>query len=260
MRLANKVAVVTGSGTGIGRAIALRFAAEGAKVMVAEIQAQRAEQTRDEINGAGGEAIAVETDVTDPSQVEALVRACDDTYSRIDVLVNNAGVTGIHHPQLFAPFLDLTLEAWRKVIDINLTSLFICGQAVAPYMVDRKIEDRMINIGSITSFGAEQRAPNYSSSKHGVLGLTRAMAVELSPFNIIVNAIAPGMTGTEGAIPRLTKDPLLTGIERGVPLGRMGKPEEIASVAVFLASDECSYVTGAAIVVDGGYLAYERWD
>ena len=128
MRLANKVAVVTGSGTGIGRAIALRFAAEGAKVMVAEIQAQRAEQTRDEINGAGGEAIAVETDVTDPSQVEALVRACDDTYSRIDVLVNNAGVTGIHHPQLFAPFLDLTLEAWRKVIDINLTSLFIVGR------------------------------------------------------------------------------------------------------------------------------------
>ena len=244
MRLANKVAVVTGGGAGIGRSIALRFAAEGAKVVVAEIQTQGAEQTRDEINGAGGEAIAVATDVTDPSQVEALVSACDAKYSRIDVLVSNAGVTGVHHPQLFAPFLELSLEAWRKVIDINLTSLFICGQAVGRYMVDRKIEGRMINIGSITSFGAEKRAPNYSSSKHGVLGLTRAMAVELSPFNIIVNAIAPGMTGTEGALPRLTRDPLRTGIEMGVPLGRMGKPEEVASVAVFLASDECSYVTG----------------
>ena len=260
MRLANKVAVVTGGGAGIGRSIALRFAAEGAKVVVAEIQTQGAEQTRDEINGAGGEAIAVATDVTDPSQVEALVSACDAKYSRIDVLVSNAGVTSVHHPQLFAPFLELSLEAWRKVIDINLTSLFICGQAVGRYMVDRKIEGRMINIGSITSFGAEKRAPNYSSSKHGVLGLTRAMAVELSPFNIIVNAIAPGMTGTEGALPRLTRDPLRTGIEMGVPLGRMGKPEEVASVAVFLASDECSYVTGTAIVVDGGYLAYERWD
>ena len=127
-------------------------------------------------------------------------------------------------------------------------------------MVERKIEGRMINIASITSFGAEKRTPNYIASKHGVLGLTRSMAVELSPFNIIVNAIAPGMTGTEAAIPRLTRDPLRTGIEKGVPLGRMGKPEEVASVAVFLASDECSYVTGTAIVVDGGYLAYERWD
>jgi NAD(P)-dependent dehydrogenase (short-subunit alcohol dehydrogenase family) len=260
MRLADKVAVVTGGGTGIGRAISLRFGAEGAKVVVAEIQEQSAERTRDEIKAAGGEAIAVSTDVTDPSRVEALVSACDDRYNRIDVLVNNAGVTGVHHPHLFAPFLELDLEAWRRVIDINLTSLFICGQAVGRYMVERKIEGRMINIGSITSFGAEKISPNYSASKHGVLGLTRAMAVELSPFKIIVNAIAPGMTGTEGAIPRLTRDPLRTGIEKGVPLGRMGKPEEVASVAVFLASDECSYVTGTAIVVDGGFLAYERWD
>ncbi len=260
MRLADKVAVVTGGGAGMGRAISLRFGAEGAKVVVAEIQADSAQLTVDEIKGAGGEAIAVSTDVTDPSQVGVLVGVCDDTYNRIDVLVNNAGVTSVHHPQLFAPFLELGLEAWRKVIDVNLTSLFICGQAVGRYMVERKIEGRMINIGSITSLGAEKGSPNYVASKHGVLGLTRSMAVELSPFNIIVNAIAPGMTGTEGAIPKLTKDPLRTGIQKGVPLRRMGKPEEVASVAVFLASDECSYVTGTAIVVDGGYLAYERWD
>lgn len=260
MRLANKVAVVTGGGTGIGRSICLRFAAEGARVAVADINLQDAQRTVEEIVEAGGEAIAAGADVTDPVQVGALVSACDEEYNRIDVLVNNAGVTAVHHPQLFSTFLDLDLEAWRKVIDINLTSLFICGQAVARYMVERKIEGRLINIGSITSFGAESRFPNYSASKHGVLGLTRAMAVELSPFKIIVNVIAPGMTGTEGAASRLLRDPMKTAIEKGVPLGRMGKPEEVASVAVFLASDECSYVTGTAIVVDGGFLAYERWD
>ena len=259
MPLANKVAIVTGGGAGIGRGIARRFAAEGARVVIADVDPKGAERTLEQIGRTDGQAISIPTDVTEPEQVETLVRSCDEKYGRIDVLVNNAGVTGIHHPHLFAPFLELELESWRRVLDINLTSLFLCGQAVGRYMVERRIEGRMINIGSTASFGADRVGPHYVAAKHGVLGLTRAMAVDFGPHNIIVNAIAPGMTATEGGLRFLSSEPRRTGIEQAVPLRRMGTPEEVAAVAVFLASDECIYVHGTAIVVDGGFLAYERW-
>ena len=259
MRLEGKVAIVTGGGTGLGRAIALRFAAEGARVAIGEIQPDAGESTCREISAQGGEAVSIPTDVTVPEQVNTLVKACDEQFGRIDVLVNNAGVTAVHHPQLFAHCLDLDLENWNRVIDINLTSLFICSQKVARYMVRRDIQGRIINIASTASFGADLGGANYVAAKHGVMGLTRSMAVELGAHKIVVNAIAPGMTETEGARPIFREERRRTGIEKSVPLNRAGTPEEVASAAVFLASDECSYVNGSAIVVDGGFLAYERW-
>ena len=259
MRLEGKAAIVTGGGTGLGRAIALRFAAEGASVAIGEIQPDAGESTCREISAQGGEAVSVPTDVTVPEQVNNLVEACDEQFGRIDVLVNNAGVTSVHHPQLFAHCLELDLENWNRVIDINLTSLFICSQKVARYMVRRDIQGRIINIASTASFGADLGGANYVAAKHGVMGLTRSMAVELGAHKIIVNAIAPGMTETEGARPIFREERRRTGIEKSVPLNRAGTPEEVASAAVFLASDECTYVNGSAIVVDGGFLAYERW-
>ena len=259
MRLEGKAAIVTGGGTGLGRAIALRFAAEGARVAIGEIRPDAGESTCREISAQGGEAISVPTDVTVPEQVNTLVKACEEHFDRIDVLVNNAGVTSVHHPQLFAHCLELDLENWNRVIDINLTSLFICSQKVARYMVRHGIEGRIINIASTASFGADLGGANYVAAKHGVMGLTRSMAVELGAHKIIVNAIAPGMTETEGARPIFREERRRTGIEKSVPLNRAGTPEEVASAAVFLASDECTYVNGSAIVVDGGFLAYERW-
>ncbi len=259
MRLEGKVAIVTGGGTGLGRAIALRFATEGARVAIGEIRSDAGDRTCREIFDRGGEAVSIPTDVTDPEQVSRLVDACDEQFGRIDVLVNNAGVTSVHHPQLFAHCLELDLENWNRVIDINLTSLFICSQKVARYMVRRDIQGRIINIASTASFGADLGGANYVAAKHGVMGLTRSMAVELGAHKIIVNAIAPGMTETEGARPIFREERRRTGIEKSVPLNRAGTPEEVASAAVFLASDECTYVNGSAIVVDGGFLAYERW-
>jgi 3-oxoacyl-[acyl-carrier protein] reductase len=259
MRLKGKVAIVTGGGTGLGRGIALRFAAEGARVAIGEVQPEAGDRTCQEISAQGGEAVSIPTDVTVPDQVLNLVETCAAKFGRIDVLVNNAGVTAVHHPQLFAHCLELDLENWKRVIDINLTSLFFCSQTVARYMVRRGIEGRIINIASTASFGADLGGANYVAAKHGVMGLTRSLAVELGVHKIIVNAIAPGMTATEGALPIFSEERRRIGIEKSVPLRRPGKPEEVASAAVFLASDECTYVNGTAIVVDGGFLAYERW-
>lgn len=255
MRLEGKVAIVTGAGRGIGRAIAGRFAQEGAEVVIAELDAPLAEKAAGEIGQAGGRAHAIPTDVRQPEAVRSLVEQSLSQFGKLDVLVNNAALI------LAGPsFLELTLEQWEDVLATNLTGAFQCGQAVARAMVERGTAGRIINLASINSLAAERNMAAYVASKGGILALTRAMAVDLAPFGILVNCIAPGPILTETAGPVFSREPYRTGVEKGVPLGRPGEPAEVASAAVFLASDESTFVSGSCLLVDGGYMSLLRFD
>lgn len=255
MRLKDKVAIVTGAGGGIGMGIAERFGKEGASVVIAEIDPARGKAVAERIVQNGGKARVVRTDVSKAEDVDQLVDFCRNEFDRIDILVNNAArVT-------FGPsFLDLELTTWQKTLDVNLTGMFLCSQAVARLMVQQQIQGRIINLASINSFGAERFGTAYVTTKAGVLGLTRTMAVELAQYGILVNAIAPGPILTETSQAPFAQEPYQTGIKKGVLLGRPGTPEEIACVAVFLASDESSFVDGTVFCADGGFLAQLRFN
>lgn len=254
-RLDGKVAIITGGGRGIGRGIAKRFAAEGAAVVIAQRDSESARRTLDEVEAAGGTALYVPTDVGEYEQIQRMVQATVDRFGRLDVLVNNAGVAG-----LSGNVLELKVEDWRRFIDVNLTGTFLCAQAAARMMVERKIAGRIINIGSINSFKAQKHAANYVATKGAIPLLTMALAVDLSPYGIFVNAIAPGTISHERTRSRLQDPAYVRMIQKNVPLGRTGSVEDVASVAVLLASDECTYIQGETIIVDGGFLAYLRFD
>jgi 3-oxoacyl-[acyl-carrier protein] reductase len=262
-----KVAIVTGAGRGIGRAIALRLAADGARVVVAERDdsgAAVAEELRAAIRetppaaaGAANDAdggLFVRTDVSDPRSVAGLVSATVNRWGRIDVLVNNAAVS------LGEAFLDTSLETWNTTLAVNLTGAFLCGQAVARTMVERAIRGRIVNVASVNSHAAERCAASYVASKGGLAQLTRAMAVDLGPHAITANAVAPGPIETEATAALFAEQPYCTGIERGVPLARPGTAREVAAAVRFLVSDEAAFVNGTTLVVDGGFLAYARLD
>jgi NAD(P)-dependent dehydrogenase (short-subunit alcohol dehydrogenase family) len=254
-RLAGKVAIITGGGRGIGRGIARQFAAEGAAVVVAQRDPDSGARTAQEIEDAGGRAVFVQTDVRNRAEVQGMVRVCDERYGRLDILVNSAGVSG-----LSGSILDLSFEDWQRFIDTNLTGTFLCAQAAARLMVQRGIPGRIINIGSINSFKAQKQAANYVASKGAIPLLTMALAVDLSAHGILVNAIAPGTISTERTRPRLQNPAYRDMIAKNVPLGRTGEVSDISAVATLLASDECTYIQGETIVVDGGFLAYLRFD
>ncbi|MGH3144722.1 MAG: SDR family oxidoreductase [Rubrobacter sp.] len=249
MRLENKVAVVTGSSSGIGEAIALAFAAEGAAVVVNYAHhPEAANKVLEKIEGAGGKALVVGADVSDPKEVEALVQGATGTFGRLDIMVNNAG---LEHKM---PFLETPFEVWQETIAINLTGTWLGCQAAAKQMVAQGDPGRIINVSSVHEDLAMPTNAPYCATKGGVRMLMRTLAVELAPHNITVNNIAPGAIETPMDAPLQEHPDVMKTLLSEIPLGRMGKPEEVANLALFLASDDSSYVTGSTLFVDGGMI------
>lgn len=255
MKLAGKVAIVTGGGTGIGRAIAERFAAEGASLMIAQRRADKAEEAAAEIRANGALAASMGIDIRSRGQVEELVRRTIAIYGRLDILVNNAGITGM---AAISPFLESSEEFVDDIVDVNLKGTFYCSQEAARAMAARE-GGVIIHISSVAAVAAQEGASIYCASKAALSGLTRAMALELSPLGIRVNCLLPGdiMIETNQAIAEEMKQQSVSGkYFRRIPAGRRGRPDEVAGAAVFLASDDATYIQGATLVVDGGFLIY----
>ena len=246
-RLRNKVAVVTGAGAGIGRAIALRFGAEGAGVVVNDINAATAAETAQAIVSAGGSAISVAADVADADQVDRLFDATLERFTTVDVLVNNASLT-----KTTRHFLEADEAWWDQILAANLKSAFLCALRAARLMVRRR-QGSIINMSSGGASRAHRGNAAYDAAKGGVEALTRALALDLGPYGVRVNALVPGSINSQ----RLDEGTLR---ERGMamPLGRVGDVAEMAGPAVFLASEDASYITGHMLVVDGGLLAQQR--
>lgn len=249
--LTSKIALVTGAQQGMGRADALALAKQGATVVVTDIDVKKCQAVVGEITAAGGKAVAFALDVTNVKQINEVFDAVIKQFKKLDILVNNAG---IFRPK---PVLELTEQEWDTTIAVNLTGYFLCAQRAAKEMAKRKY-GRIINIASIASgqvgVGFAGTA-HYSASKGGITAMTETMALEWGPLGITVNAIGPGAIDTPMVSSIKSSPEALKSITSRVPLGRMGTPEEIAAAVVFLASDEASYVTGATLFVDGGYLA-----
>ncbi len=252
-RLAGKVALVTGAGTGIGRACALLFAREGARVAVAARRAEPLATVTAEMARAGGETLAVQCDVTQARQVQDAMRAIVGRFGRLDVVVNNAGA-------LIAATAEETSDAdWDRIIDVNVKGTFLVSRAALPEL-RRTGGGSIINIGSILSLVGMKKRAAYCAAKGGVLLLTRAMALDHAHERIRFNCICPGLVETELIRDLFTGTPeredLLRQRIEQIPLGRLGQPEDVARLAVFLASEESSWITGAALSVDGGFTAY----
>jgi 3-oxoacyl-[acyl-carrier protein] reductase len=247
MRLKQKVAIITGAAQGIGKHIAGRFAAEGARVVIADLNEAQARATAAELVASGAETMAVRVDVGDSASVAAMVQAVRAKFGRIDVLVNNAGIG------LNKPVLTTTQAEWDANLRVNLTGTFLCGQAAARVMVEQG-GGRIVNIASISGQRGGVGRAAYGASKAGVILLTKVMAVELAPLGVLVNAISPGPVDTEQSRGTHTPATRKAYYDR-IPVKRYGSADEIAAGVVFLASDESSFVNGAILNVDGGFDA-----
>ena len=247
MKLKDKVVIVTGGGSGIGREIALLFAREGAKVMVADFVAEKGEDTARWIGESGGEATFVQADVSRAGDVEDLVRQTVKKYGRLDILSNNAGILGV-----VVPVGEASEEDWDRVIAVNLKSVFLCSKYAVNEMV--KGGGGAI-VSSASTMGLVGLPGNtaYSASKGGVIQFTKTMALEYAASNVRINCICAGWIDTP--MNEILDEKVLRWTVRETPMGRLGKPEEVARAALYLASDDSSFVTGTALVVDGGWVA-----
>ena len=242
-QLDGKVAIVTGAARGIGRGIALAFANEGAAVTIADRDEPGAKAFAGELAGGGARAIAVRVDVTKPDQIERMVARTKEELGGLDILVNNAGIDTV------SKLVDMPLEQWQEMMDVNLTSVFLCTKACLPTMIEQRW-GRIISIGSQLGLKGAETMVHYCAAKAGVHGFTRALALEVAPYNVTVNAIAPGAVETD--LLRSIPQDWLDKKKAEVPLGRFGQVEEITPTAVLLASDGGSYYTGSTLNVSGG--------
>jgi 2-deoxy-D-gluconate 3-dehydrogenase len=249
MRLDGRVALVTGASRGLGRALAVALAEAGADVVAADVVG--VDEVRGEVEGLGRRCHPVSADLSGLSAARAgeLVRLCVEAMGRLDILVNNAGIIRR------APALEYAEEDWRAVLDLNLTTAFLLSQAAARHFVRAGCAGRVVNVASVNSFQGGVEVPAYAAAKHGLAGLTRALANEWAPAGVCVNAIAPGYMTTELSAAHREDPARAEAMLRRIPAGRWGKPEDLAGAAVFLASDAAAYVHGAIVAVDGGWLA-----
>lgn len=250
MRLMGKVALVTGAGQGIGRAIALAFAKEGADIAVNAMHKETSEATVEDLRKLGRRAVSIPADVSLPDEVDRMVGKVLDTFGKIDILVNTAG-----GGSRFFPMLDFPLEEWEKVMALNLRSAYLCSQRVGRLMAEQKA-GKILNMASVNAYGGSPLRSAYAPAKAGIVNLTMVMAVELGKYNINVNCLAPGVV----LVPRIKRlaEQNVFNLERVLsrtPLGRLCEPEDVAKAAVFLVSDEAAAITGVTLPIDAGWLA-----
>lgn len=254
--LSGKGAAVTGGAMGIGQAIVFRLAEAGAAVTIADVNLEAAEKTAQEVKSRGGKAQAIRVDVRSAADARRMCEATVEAFGNIQILVNNAGI----YPLL--PVMRVDEALWDRVIDINLKGSFLCAQAAAEQMIKAGRGGKIINLASVDGFHPNGNATHYNASKGGVIMLTKALALELAPHKILVNAVAPGsirtpgteMVGKEALAAGLTLEQLGKSFMGRIPLGRMGEPDDIARAVLFLASGLADYMTGDIVLVDGGYL------
>lgn len=248
MRLQDKVAIITGSGSGIGRGIAEVFAKEGAKVVLADWSQEAGEETLEILRSSGAETIFVKTDVSKADDVNGMIETCLEKFGRIDILINNAGIVR------FGPLEETSEEDWDAVLDVNLKSVFLASKRAIPEMLKQE-KGKIINVSSIAGLVGFEGAGAYCASKGGMIALTREMALEYAKHRINVNCIAPGVIKTNMTKDMLSDSAQKSFFEESTPYPRMGEPQDIAFAAVYLSSEESDFVNGHVLVVDGGWVA-----
>lgn len=249
-RLLDRVAIVTGGGRGIGKAVALAYAREGADIAVVARTGEEISQAVFEIKDLGRKGVAIQADVCNPTDVNRLVEAVLETFGKIDVLFNAAGVRAV------APSEKLSYEEWRKVIDVNLSGSFLCSQRVAVPMKQARY-GKIIMVGSMQAHSGAPFRAAYIASKTGLVGLTRGLGVEWAKYGINVNMLSPGYFETDIILHQIKIGQLdLESIQRRTPMGRIGKMDDLTGPAIFLASSESDFMCGQALIIDGGWLAY----
>jgi NAD(P)-dependent dehydrogenase (short-subunit alcohol dehydrogenase family) len=247
-RLEQRIAIVTGAGQGIGRAIALGFAREGARVAIADVNEESANTVKNEIEASGERALAIRTDVSNEKSVQAMVEKSLKEFLRVDILVNNAGIFPT------SPVEEMSEEDWDRVIGTNLVGAFLCARAIVPKFLEQGT-GRIISLTSGRAFQGAKNGAHYAASKAGIIGFSKSLALELAPHGITVNVICPGITDTAQPRGHQTEEQIYAQAQR-IPLGRIGQPEDLVGPAVFLASDAAAFITGQTILVNGGSIMW----